>query len=77
MKISSYPVIEMRDIPDNIYEMIRQYCIESDLHPSNRTYIDYNVSDMMDYINNSELFKWLYSIGIRDDHVKVLIHFDY
>jgi hypothetical protein len=75
-KLSMYPIVELVSTPENVNEEICNYCREKDLHPHNGTYIDYNVS--YEFPNsNSPIDMWLYSVGIRQEHEKVLIHFDY
>jgi len=55
---------------------VSRYCGESDLHPHNGTYIDYDVSEGFPN-SNSALDSYLYTVGVVESHQKVLIHFDY
>ena len=74
--LPKYPVVELVSMPKDVNEAICNHCIERDLHPHNGTYIDYDVS--YEFPNsNSSIDMWLYSVGVRQEHDKVLIHFDY
>ena len=73
-KLPKYPVVEWIKMPQEIKNLITDYCRGMDLHPHNGTYIDYDVSES-EY--NGPLISYFYSIGIIPTDEKVLIHFDY
>lgn len=70
-----YPVVEWGEAPAEVNEAICQYCQEADLHPHNGTYIGYAVDG--EGFPTGPVEAWLYALGIRPEHGKALIHFDY